>query len=211
MKNILILLLIFIQISIKAQYPPNNSLYQLVFADEFNYSNIVKVDSLSKRWHSIWPWNQSSLQYTCDFNGDHKPDLLPIDQIAYITLNFENCTLNNGILSITSKKENYNGKVWNRWVSNLPVDTFVNFIYTTGMLLSKYEFQYGYYEVRCKLPLPTRVNSIQGLGPNFWMYGANSSCNWSEIDVFEFAGETTNIINYHTSNIHYQKKVQRIV
>lgn len=51
--------------------------------------------------------------------------------------------------------------------------------YSCGIISSKLTFNYGYYEIRCKIP------RIAELWPTFWMYGR---CN-QEIDVFEFNQE----------------------
>ena len=66
--------------------------------------------------------------------------------------------------------------------------------YTSGLLTTKMSFaqQYGYFEVRAKLP------SGQGLWPAFWLLPANGS--WPpEIDVFEQLGKDPSTI-FETSH-----------
>lgn len=50
--------------------------------------------------------------------------------------------------------------------------------YGIGVISSKQAFNYGYYEIRCKIP------RVAELWPAFWMFG---DCG-QEIDVFEFLG-----------------------
>ncbi len=217
MKKFLVLAVLAFCSSVYAQYPPLNSHYQLVFADEFNYPDSVKVDSLAKRWNSIWPWNQSSIMQGCLPDKYGKPMPVPVRKIGYRTWNFHNCELDTGVLRIVSRKENYAGEVWNGWdclqtdslgkcLKYKQRDSIVNFSYTTGMLLSKSKFRYGYFEIRCKLPKPRKPHASRGIGPNFWLYGADSTSVSSEIDVFEFAGEYEGRPNVQTSNVHYQHK-----
>ncbi len=46
------------------------------------------------------------------------------------------------------------------------------------------KFRYGYFEIRCKLPIH------QGAFPAFWLWDANTNCKYyEEIDIFEFSWE----------------------
>lgn len=54
-----------------------------------------------------------------------------------------------------------------------------NFNYTSGMLTTKRNFKYGYFEMSCNIP------SIQGNWPAFWLFHLNGG-NRTEIDIFEF-------------------------
>jgi len=201
---------------INAQLPPNDPNYQLVFEDNFDSTAIN-----TSKWRSIWDWNQSgsiNVSYCNNIpSGWIRPDLY-----GYRKTNFENCIVSGGSLKIVSKKENYSG-----WVDNWPLCTsdsckkgtgygacetshtppycwdhdLVKFNYTTGMLISKETFKYGYFEIRCKLPKPTSPKTSKGIGPNFWLWsGAGPTVTWSEIDIFEFNGENTTF----GSAIHYE-------
>ena len=94
----------------------------------------------------------------------------------------ENTSVSDGYLSITAKKENYNGAK-----------------YTSSRIITmnKYETHYGYFEARISLP---RGN---GIWPAFWMLGANfEEINWpfsGEIDIME----AINSENKTYSTIHY--------
>src|SRR5689334_16014125 len=62
------------------------------------------------------------------------------------------------------------------------------YAYTSGMISShgKFEFQYGYMEIRCKVPRG------RGLWPAFWALG---SPPYAEIDVLEILGHEPNRVH----------------
>ncbi|MDG2195129.1 MAG: glycoside hydrolase family 16 protein [Polaribacter sp.] len=101
----------------------------------------------------------------------------------YYTNRSENVKVENGVLKITAKKENYQGAQ-----------------YTSSRLKSegKFEFKYGRVEVRAKLP------EGGGTWPAIWMLGANiSSVGWpncGEIDIMEHVGNNQNTIH---GTLHY--------
>jgi len=107
----------------------------------------------------------------------------------------ENVTVNNGILHIAQKKEEFNGKH-----------------YTGGGVISKQKFKYGYYEARIKLPLS------KGWHNSFWALPYNGSDTntkgLQEIDGFEHDGPN-NVIrtNIHEWNQHkdYQAREQTLL
>jgi hypothetical protein len=58
--------------------------------------------------------------------------------------------------------------------------------YLTSCVWSRQEFQYGYFECRCKVP------SGKGLWPAFWLYGQNQK---DEIDFMEMKGENADKVH----------------
>lgn len=197
-----------------AQLPPNNPNYEIVFEDNFNGTSIN-----TSKWNSMWPWNQSGFidTYWCN----NIPDGIGADLYGYRKVNFENCSVSGGTLKIISKRENYSGWVWNwplctsdscsQGTGYHPCDTsytppkcfdedVLNFNYTTNMLISKEFFKYGYFEIRCKIPVPEYPKNNKGIGPNFWLWWAGNNVSWSEIDIFEFDGSN----NKFGSSIHYE-------
>ncbi|PIA82341.1 glycosyl hydrolase family 16 [Gaetbulibacter sp. 4G1] len=93
-------------------------------------------------------------------------------ELQYYTDRTENVTVQNGVLVITAKEEQFNG-------SN----------YTSARLLTKGKFQqtYGRFEARIKLPYG------KGIWPAFWLLGddSNGSEVWpqiGEIDIMEYVG-----------------------
>lgn len=141
--------------------PPDGPGYswKIVFEDDFNGSTLN-----TSKWISQLPW-------TRDYKGD-----------AY--MRDQNVTVNNGILTITAKAENYSGH------------EFTSGAISTGY--SKFRFKYGYAEARMKMP------AARGSWSNFWML----SDGWPpEIDVVEYplddvAGDGNQQYRY-ISNIHY--------
>lgn len=61
------------------------------------------------------------------------------------------------------------------------------------------QFKYGYFEIRCKLPIH------RGAFPSFWLWNANTDQRYyEEIDVFEFSWsfEDSTMMGYHSPNPH---------
>lgn len=90
------------------------------------------------------------------------------NEFQHYTNREENSIVENGVLKIIARKENYNGKQ-----------------YTSARLntMNLFEFKYGKVEVKAKLP------SGQGTWPALWMLGANFDVvDWpfcGEIDILE--------------------------
>lgn len=94
-------------------------------------------------------------------------------ELQYYTSRPENVTVNNGILIITAKKEEFQGSS-----------------YTSARLLTKDKFSqtYGRFEARIRVPYG------QGIWPAFWMLGVPENSNeiWpnlGEIDIMEIRGQ----------------------
>lgn len=104
-------------------------------------------------------------------------------EVQYYTNRTDNAVVENGLLKIILKKENYQGSS-----------------YTSARLLSKgkYSFKYGKIEARAKLP------AGGGTWPAIWMLGDNiSSAGWpgcGEIDIMEHVG---NQLNRIFGTLHY--------
>ncbi len=120
--------------------------YQLVWSDEFNGTELNTDDWAFETGPN--PANNESQYYTS------RP---------------ENCTLKEGMLVITGKKENYGGMS-----------------YTSARIKTKQNWEYGKFEARIKLPYG------KGIWPAFWMLGKNiSSVGWpacGELDIMELTG-----------------------
>ncbi|MFG6685316.1 family 16 glycosylhydrolase [Mariniflexile sp. HNIBRBA6329] len=99
----------------------------------------------------------------------------------YYTNRTENVKVENGVLKIIAKKENYQGSE-----------------YTSARLLTKgkFDFTYGRVDVRAKLPTGT------GTWPAIWMLGANiDTVGWpacGEIDIMEHWGYNPAVISSAT-------------
>ena len=95
-------------------------------------------------------------------------------EMEYYTDRPENARIENGLLVIEARQEEY---------ERLP--------YTSARLNSRglQEFQYGHIEARMQLP------SGQGIWPAFWMLGSNASWPMAgEMDILEFVGKTPDTV-----------------
>ncbi len=99
-----------------------------------------------------------------------------------VCLMSDNVTLSNGALHITAKKEA---------TSFVKSDGSVNHCgFSSGYVQSAKSYQYGYFEIRAKMPVG------EGLQPALWLYGANGRT--AEIDLID--GQDTTQFG---SNIFY--------
>lgn len=126
---------------------------ELVMSDEFDTDGAPNS--------AIWNYNIGTGQ-----NGWGN------NELQYYTDRTENVTVQNGVLIITAKEEQFNG-------SN----------YTSARLLTKGKFEqtYGRFEARIKLPYG------KGIWPAFWLLGddSNGAEVWpqiGEIDIMEYVG-----------------------
>jgi beta-glucanase (GH16 family) len=100
------------------------------------------------------------------------------NELQYYTDRKENAVVQNGVLIMTAKKEDYNGSG-----------------YTSARILTKTKFEqaYGRYEARIRLPYG------QGIWPAFWLLGADiDEVGWpqcGEIDIMENRGQEPTLIN----------------
>lgn len=124
--------------------------WKLVWSDEFDYSGLPDA----KKWVAETGghgWGNNELQY-------------------YTAGRLENARVENGILTIEAKKEN--------WESSN---------YTSARLVSKNkgDWQYGKIEVKAKLP------KGRGSWPAIWMLASTTPLKWpddGEIDIMEHVG-----------------------
>lgn len=127
---------------------------QLVMSDEFNVDGAPNPN--------LWSYNIGT-----GSNGWGN------NELQYYTDRSSNVKVENGMLHITARSEQYMGKS-----------------YTSARILTKgkYETKYGRIEARIKLPRG------KGLWPAFWMLGANSdNVIWpqcGEIDIMEYLGNS---------------------
>lgn len=122
----------------------------MVWADEFN------IDGAPD--DSKWGYDTGAGGW-----GNNEPQ--------FYTSRLENVRVENGVLKITAKKENYEGAAY----TSARINT-----------LGKFDFKYGKVEVRAKLP------EGGGTWPAIWMLGANfPTLGWpaaGEIDIMEHKG-----------------------
>jgi hypothetical protein len=227
-KNFLCFSLLIIFLSIancNAQQITLDNAFQLAFVDSFSGSNYLDTN----KWSQKWQWNVSdSVAYTTTDTVDigyrkwYKPTIPPLTVPADYPYDTTNFKTSGGILSLYQRKENYSGNCWewpscgNSSVCNVPPGTcdpntntcwhsgYKQFQYTTGMLLSKYRYKYGFYEIKFKLPASVTAPYKYSAGPNFWLWQSGDTVNYSEIDIFEINGRN----NIYTCNAHYRRYPQ---
>ncbi len=100
------------------------------------------------------------------------------NEFQYYTDRIENSVVENGVLKIIARRENYEGKE-----------------FTSARMITKnlFDFKYGKVEVRAKLP------SGQGTWPAIWMLGANfDQVNWpacGEVDIMEHGNKEPGVVS----------------
>ena len=145
---------------------PTGDFSTLIWADEFEVGSSFCIEN-----------------WTAEI-GTGCPDLCGWGngEAQYYTAREENVTIEDGILKITAKKENYQ-----------------NSQYTSTRIKTqgKFDFTYGKVEVRAKIP------SGGGTWPAIWMLGSNiTTVSWpacGEIDIMEHTGNNQNSVH---SSIH---------
>ncbi|WP_324720341.1 glycoside hydrolase family 16 protein [Salinimicrobium sp. HB62] len=143
------------KIQVLVERPPFND---LVFSDEF--------DTDGSPDNSKWDYDLGTGSNGWG-NGEKQ----------YYTDRLENVKVEDGLLKITAKKENYG-----------------NSAYTSARILTegKFDFTYGRVEVKAKLPYG------EGTWPAIWMLGSNIRTvgwpNCGEIDIMEHWGHNQGIV-----------------
>jgi hypothetical protein len=153
-------------------------------------------------WNSRVPWGPTDTVPICD-----SAVATNFDIYAATTKEFKNFSIDSGIGTLRTRREQYKGEVWR--YDPFRTDS-VWFNYTTGLLFSDSLYKYGYYEIKCKLPeAPANdLDKYKGLGPNFWLWSGSGS-RYSEIDIFEILSHDPNDFdgepnNKFTHNFHYK-------
>ena len=150
---------------------------ELVWSDEFDEDSSFGIPAVSPdKWNieTVAPDNGSW------YNGE----------LQYYTDKQDNIKVEDGLLKITAKREDFQGK-----------------LYTSARINTqdKFEFTYGRVEMRAKLP------NWEGMWPAFWMLGANiddiSWPNCGELDILEHGDyvkdSTNNDPGLISSAVHY--------
>ncbi len=151
---------------------------QLLFEENFDSCCIDY-----NRWQNSYPWGRN----------------LPANSEPQFYTAGENLEIIDGLLRIKLMKENTLARVNSSLADDyIFPDTKPNlrsFYFTSGMLYSKESFEYGKFEIRCKVP------KGKWLWPAFWLYGAMPQ---QEIDIFEHYGQIKkklfSTIHFHDEN-----------
>ncbi len=142
---------------------------QLVWADEFNYEGLPDAN-----------------KWVMEIGGEGWGN----NEWEYYTDRIENAEVEDGILTITARKE-----------------TFANSQYTSARLvtLNTYSWKYGKIEAKLKLPYG------KGIWPAFWLLGNSfEEVGWpacGEIDIMEMVGGTDGDNTIH-GTVHWDNNGQ---
>lgn len=140
---------LFLQSQTKAQSSKNN--WQLVWSDEFNYTGLP-----------------DSTKWSCDTGGHGWGNN---EKQYYTEKRIQNARVENGLLTITAIKENFEGAT-----------------YTSARLITKHkgDWKYGRIETKAKLPKGRGMWPAIWMLPTDWKYGGWPASG--EIDIMEHVG-----------------------
>ena len=194
-------------------HPSIDPAYKLAWADSFN---TVLLDT--SKWNKTYPWHQGLNYFICDTNIG----AVPMAAIKNSVTDTTNCKVNGETIKLITRKENYSGQCWS-WPAcpNIPDPCNVPnneckdgycwhwdtlpFNFTTAMLYSRWDFRFGYFEIKFKLPpLPEAPKTLKGHGGSFWLWSGGNSF-YNEIDGFEINAyeESSNTFYKATGNSHF--------
>lgn len=156
---------------------PSGIGWYLVLEDTFSGSRINE-----KLWMKNFPWGQGK------------------DAIAPNVSNGSHHILKDGILHLMANNDTILDEVY-QWTPDGIFQPYKKrFPFSTSLIYSRQAFQFGYFEMRCRMPAFNNPLSAQGIGPSFWLYQEKQpEVKWCEIDIFE-----TYHYNIQTRNIHFQ-------
>lgn len=144
-------------------------IYELVWSDEFDYSGLPD----SAKWRYDTEGNEAGW-------GNNE------DQ-WYTAARLENAHVENGVLHVTARREDFEGKK-----------------FTSARLISNADWKYGRFEIRAKVP------EAVGTWPAIWMMPGGWSFNdggWpgvGEIDIMEHVGFDPGVIHASAHSQDYQ-------
>ena len=176
-----ILFLLLFSLFANAQPPANGVNWKLTFAEEFN-GDTLNTD--------VWYKNKKA---QCDYD---------------IRLQYHECADRNIYIDTVGTDTCLHLKLIQETVERVCGEDTLTYDFTSGWLQTCQKFQYGYYEMRCKLP------SGKSLHPGFWMFNSggfggdtlnkyDSTYNfwYDEIDIFESHGHPDSIeFNFFEEN-----------
>lgn len=150
--------------------------YQLVWSDEFDYSGLPD----STKWTydtegNPHGWGNNEAQF-------------------YTSKRIENAKVENGILQVIAKKEDYHDKK-----------------FTSARLLSKADWKYGKFEARIKVPAGRGTWAAFWMMPGAWSFNDGNWPDVGEFDIMEHVGHDPGVIHAsaHSRDYQWQKGTQK--
>lgn len=192
-------------------YPIPGNQYVLQWSDEFDYNigggatKAAQLNYLSQRWD----YNYAPCSNVLDYNTNASP-----------TKTYgENLEVSNGTLKMTVTKKPF--PIQQHWDCN-PDSPMVNVGYNSDWLKTwpfihqNNQMNYGYYEMRVKLPAQTMVTyeengqtivqpGNRGVMFAWWQWGGTQASpypDWMEIDFVEFSGHDDRFTHNYLYGFH---------
>ncbi len=150
-----------------------SDVFQLVWSDEFDYNGLP--DS------TLWLYDTEGNSAGWGNNEEQ----------FYTTARKENAWVENGQLSITALREDFEGKK-----------------FTSARLVSKADWQNGRVEVRAKVPAGRGTWSAIWMMPGGWTFNDGNWPDVGEIDILEHVGHDLNVIHASAHSKDYQWQAQ---
>jgi hypothetical protein len=219
---IFVFMMVLITKSGFSQLPSSDPAYKLSYSDEFAGDTVSEHN-----WKRSYPWHQGT---NISYFGSQS---VPMAAIKTENISNINSYVSDGSLKLVSRKVENLNEVWNWYdyycgsvicdscIGKDPIikpsgDTIcfdkdmLPFHFSSGMLYSKHEFRYGYFELRFRTPNSfSNKENYKGHGFGFWLWsgGDGITNDWSEIDFPEvnaYCADCSTIQHCGGSNIHYR-------
>lgn len=189
MKKIMIFCCLTLMcIDIMAQYAGNMNF--ILFEDDFNVSGRTwdanSYEESGGKWRAYLRGSgithgtrehQAYQRSQAIFDNNDEMMLLVADYVSETDLSCDDLEIPDGVDCVIDEDGEYNIR------------------YFSGALQSlDKSFLYGYFEIRCKLPVH------KGAFPAFWLWSACSNCSvphYEEIDIFEYTWSITDTAAWH--------------
>jgi beta-glucanase (GH16 family) len=141
---------------------PENDPYILVFEDDFSGTSLDPT-----KWDTQFPWGKGmygiAVAEPQNVSVDGELKITAIKPVPPI-YEYSSCCCDDGSTDIIN------------CIQNDGYANYRQYFFTSGMIYSRQAFQYGKFEIFCKIP------SVDGVWPAFWLFGGDDG---QEIDVFD--------------------------
>lgn len=174
MNKLLLALLLALSANAYAQHPSTDSRWELVLNENFNSSSV-----------NTSLWQVAGYVHGSKYDASTGQCYRENELSAYVLYDLpnNNVIVDDGMLSLYVRQDDINARYWCFDDNGNSYEAYFDVSFTSGMLLSKQPYKYGYFEAKFMMPEnPTNGKNYTPFGPNFWLYEANC---WNEIDIYE--------------------------